>query len=206
MKYSYACEPLAYSFDALEPYIDKKTLNIHFGKHYQGYIDNLNRVLQNAVDQQTMTLDQLLTHLRSLPVSLQTGVRNFGGGVYNHALFWQVMAPQGGGQPAGLLAERIEQTFGAFDAFQKQMSDTAKTLFGSGWAWLCTDEHGSLSIIQTHDQECPLTDGHYPLMCIDVWEHAYYLHYQNRRGDFVDAWWHVANWPFIQARYEEHVK
>jgi len=192
---------LPYAFDALEPVIDKQTMEIHYGKHYKGYVDKLNQVLESATEFHQKSLEELLRDLDSLPTSIHDGVRDFGGGVYNHELFWQVMSPENQ-KPSDDFMKKIDRDFGSFDSFKESMNKIAKTLFGSGWAWLCTDKGGNLIVMGTKNQDSPLTEGLYPLLCIDVWEHAYYLKYQNRRPEFVDNFWDIINWRYVEKRYE----
>lgn len=203
MTYPYKPQPFPYAYDALLPVIDAQTGRIHYEKHYFAYVDNLNKTLSVAPDLQ-QPLPELLVD-KQLPESVRTGVRNFGGGVYNHELYWHMLKPQGGVQPTGQLAHQLVQTFGSIEQFKQQLSTAALTVFGSGWGWLCLDAHKKLLLKQTSNQDCPLSDGLYPLMCIDVWEHAYYLHYQNRRADFITAFWQLIDWEFIATRYVQAV-
>ncbi|MDP3889371.1 MAG: superoxide dismutase [bacterium] len=195
--------PLPYDYGALEPYLDALTLEIHHAKHHQAYVDNFNKTIANYPDLQTKPIDQILKSLDTVPKEIRTGVINFGGGYYNHSFFWQVMKKNGGGKPNGKVGTAIDATFGSFDAFQEQFNTTSKTLFGSGWAWLCADNEKKLVIVPTLNQDCPLSRGFTPLLCLDVWEHAYYLKYQNRRPDFINAWWHVVNWDQVEEHYQE---
>ena len=207
MPYPFAMIPLEYAFNALEPIIDERTMEIHYGKHYKGYVDKLNAVLKGADEEyQKMELEELLSDLNSLPSGpIHDGVRDFGGGVYNHGLFWKVMSPKKQELPKDF-AEKLKKYFGSFEAFKEEFNKTAKVLFGSGWAWLCIDKGGNLVVMGAKNQDSPLTEGLYPLFCIDVWEHAYYLKYQNRRADFVDDFWDIVNWEFIEKRYDEYMK
>ena len=196
--------PLPYAPDALEPHIDARTMEIHHGKHHQAYVNNLNAALEKAPELQDRPLEQLLADLGSAPEAVRTAIRNNGGGHWNHALFWQLMAPNAGGQPGGSLGEAVGQSFGGFDKLKEQFAAAAAGRFGSGWAWLLSDG-GKLSITSTPNQDNPLMDGKPAgsvLLGLDVWEHAYYLKYQNRRPDYVDAWWNVVNWPEVAKRFE----
>ncbi|HEY0969451.1 MAG TPA: superoxide dismutase [Gemmatimonadales bacterium] len=200
---AYSLPSLPYAFDALEPHIDAKTMEIHHGKHHQAYVNNLNAALEKAPGSADRPLEQLLSDLKSVPEEVRTAVRNNGGGHWNHALFWQLMAPNAGGQPGGELAGAIESAFGGLDEFKKQFAAAAGGRFGSGWAWLVRSGN-SLSITSTPNQDNPLMDGTAAgdiLLGIDVWEHAYYLKYQNRRPDYVTAWWNVVNWAEVEKRY-----
>jgi Fe-Mn family superoxide dismutase len=185
--------PLPYAFDALEPHIDARTMEIHHGKHHQTYVTNLNKALEGHPALQAKSITELLSDLSSVPESIRMAVRNNGGGHFNHSLFWKLMKPGGGGQPWGELAEAIRSTFGSFDAFKSKLSDAAVTRFGSGWGWLYA-KGGKLEVASTPNQDNPILEGGKPVLGIDVWEHAYYLKYQNRRADYVAAWWNVVNW------------
>lgn len=197
--------PLPYAFDALEPHIDAKTMEIHHDKHHAAYVNNLNAALKDLPDAQKKSLEDLLLSLDSLPESIRTAVRNNGGGHYNHSLFWKMMKPNSGGMPQGSLAKAIDTTFGSFDKFKEQFNDAAKKVFGSGWAWLCVDKNGKLIIHPEPNQDAPIMHGFTPVLGLDVWEHAYYLKYQNRRPDYIGAWWNVVNWDFAQELYEKAV-
>ncbi len=197
-------DPLLYSYDALEPYIDAKTMEIHYTKHHQGYVDNLNAALQSHADLQNRTLYDLLTHLESLPAAVKMAVLNQGGGHYNHTLFWTMMCHGGTLLGKGDLQAAITKRFGSFDQFKTQFENAAKTRFGSGWAWLVVDaKTGELEIMSTPNQDNPISVGKQVVLGLDVWEHAYYLHYQNRRADYVAAWWNVVNWDKAQENYEQ---
>lgn len=193
---------LSYSYDALSPYIDAKTMEIHLTKHHQAYIDNLNKALAGHVDLQSWSIDQLLANITKLPESIQTAVRNHGGGHFNHTLFWQMMTPKQI-KTQGLLLDEINKRFGSFDAFKDQFETAAKTRFGSGWAWLVLDGKGNLEIYSTANQDATIMQGDVPLLGLDVWEHAYYLQYQNRRPDYIASWWNVVNWDFAEQRYRQ---
>lgn len=194
--------PLPYSFNALEPYIDAKTMEIHYTKHHQGYVNKLNDALKDLPGYQDMTVQDLLCSLKDLPESVKTAVRNNGGGHYNHSLFWKWMTPeQSTKNPTGKSAEAIMHAFGSMQTFKQMFNDAAKSVFGSGWAWLSIDTDGKLLIESTSNQDSPILKNHKPILGLDVWEHAYYLHYQNRRPEYIDAWWHVINWQRVEELY-----
>lgn len=193
---------LPYQPDALEPHIDAQTMQIHHDKHHATYVQKLNDALKDYNELQQKDIEELLKNLSDLPKEVQTPVRNNGGGHANHSLFWQVISPQGGGEPAGELSEAINVAFGSFGGFKDQFKQAAIGRFGSGWAWLCSDPDG-LHICSTANQDSPLSDGHTPILGLDVWEHAYYLHYQNKRPDYIDAWWNVVNWDEVAKRYAD---
>ena len=193
--------PLPYAEDALEPYIDARTMNIHHDKHHAAYTNNLNAALEGHAKLAGKSIEKLLGDLDALPESIRTAVRNNGGGFANHCLFWEVMAPNAGGEPTGELAAAIDKKFGGFAAFKEQFAKAAATRFGSGWAWLYVDQDGELAVGSTPKQDTPLMEGNTPILGLDVWEHAYYLHYQNRRPDYVSAWWNVVNWDTVAAKY-----
>jgi superoxide dismutase, Fe-Mn family len=188
--------PLPYSFDALEPYIDAKTMEIHHDKHHGGYVNNLNKALEGHADLQTLSLEQLLRDINKVPEDIRTAVRNNAGGHANHSLFWPIMKKGGGGEAKGEIAEAIKSAFGSFADFKTKFNDAATKRFGSGWAWLLVSG-GKLAIESTANQDSPLMDGKKPVMGLDVWEHAYYLKYQNRRPEYIEAWWNVVNWDQI---------
>jgi Fe-Mn family superoxide dismutase len=194
--------PLPYSFDALEPHIDAKTMEIHHDKHHGTYVTNLNAALQGHPFAD-LPVEEVLRRISEVPEGVRTAVRNNGGGHANHSMFWRIMKPNGGGQPGGELAKAIEQTFGSFEEFKNRFNDTGLKRFGSGWVWLVLDSAGKLEVISTPNQDSPFMDGLYPVMGNDVWEHAYYLKYQNRRADYLNAWWNVVNWEEIERRYAE---
>ncbi len=201
---AYSLPPLPYDTGALEPSIDARTMEIHHDKHHAGYVNNLNKALEGSPDLQKKSLDDLLTHLNSVPDKIRTAVRNNGGGHWNHSLFWPIMSPDGGGEPGGALGKAITTAFGSFSTFKEQFAAAAAGRFGSGWAWLLADG-GKLSIVSTPNQDNPIMDGKKPeqlLMGLDVWEHAYYLKYQNRRADYISAWWDVVNWPEVGKRFD----
>ncbi len=196
---SYELPPLPYGYDALAPTIDEQTMRIHHGKHHQGYVDNLNKAIAGT-EWDGRPIEQVLALLDELPEDKRTAVRNNGGGHANHSLFWQVMKPGGGGEPSGALADAISDTFGGVTELKAAVSDAGAKRFGSGWTWLAWDGTG-LAVYSTPNQDSPLMQGHVPLLGIDVWEHAYYLHYQNRRPDYLAAWWDVVNWGEVGSRY-----
>jgi Fe-Mn family superoxide dismutase len=192
---------LPYAPDALEPYIDRMTMEIHHGKHHGAYVNNLNKAVESASQLAGKTVEELLANNCSIvPENIRTAVRNNGGGHINHSMFWQIMAPKAGGQPGGKLAEAIKSAFGSFDSFKEKFTAAAVGRFGSGWAWLVT-HNGKLDIYSTANQDSPVMEGKYPVMGLDVWEHAYYLKYQNRRPDYIAAWWNVVNWAEIERRF-----
>ncbi|MGD8776458.1 MAG: superoxide dismutase [Syntrophobacterales bacterium] len=188
---------LPYDFNALEPYIDARTMEIHHGKHHQAYIDNLNKALDKAPALQGKTLEEIVSNLTSAPEEVRTAIRNHGGGHYNHSLFWKIMTGNGGGQPSGTLLDKINAAFGSFDAFKEKFSNAAITRFGSGWGWLSVDNGGGLVVSSTANQDNPLMEGLKPILGIDVWEHAYYLLYQNRRPEYVENFWNLINWEQV---------
>jgi len=191
---------LPYAADALEPHIDKMTMEIHHGKHHNAYVTNLNKALESAPNLAGKTVEELLANNCAIvPDNIKTAVRNNGGGHINHSMFWTIMSPKGGGQPSGALADAIKGTFGSFDQFKEKFNAAATTRFGSGWAWLVKDS-GKLDIYSTANQDSPVMEGKFPVMGLDVWEHAYYLKYQNRRPEYITAWWNVVNWEEIAKR------
>jgi Fe-Mn family superoxide dismutase len=191
---------LPYAHDALEPFIDTMTMQIHHGKHHATYVTNLNAALEKYPDFQKLGIDDLVRGIANVPEAIRTAVRNNGGGHANHAMFWQIMAPKAGGDPSGPLADAVKASFGSFEAFKGEFKKAALGRFGSGWAWL-VNNGGKLTIESTPNQDSPVMEGKQVVMGIDVWEHAYYLKYQNRRADYVDAWWSVVNWTEIAKRY-----
>jgi superoxide dismutase, Fe-Mn family len=193
--------PLPYAPDALEPHIDKTTMEIHHGKHHAAYVANLNKALESAPELAGKTVEELLANNCAIvPENIRTAVRNNGGGHINHSMFWKIMKAGGGGAPAGNVAQAIQSTFGSFDDFKTKFNQAAATRFGSGWAWL-VKSGGKVDVISTANQDSPVMEGKFPVMGLDVWEHAYYLKYQNRRPDYVSAWWSVANWDEIESRF-----
>lgn len=193
--------PLPYAKDALEPNIDAQTMEIHHDKHHAAYVNNLNKALEAFPDLQSKTLEELLKSLDSIPESIRAAVRNNGGGHWNHTFFWQLMGPGAGGAPTGDLANAINAAFGSFDNFKTQFAAAGVGRFGSGWAWLIVAPDGTLSITSTPNQDTPISEGKTPILGIDVWEHAYYLKYQNRRPDYIAAWWNTVNWSEVARRY-----
>lgn len=192
---------LSYSFDAMEPYIDAQTMEIHYTKHHQGYIDKLNAALKDYPDLQNQSIDELLKNLVTLPEAVRTAVCNQGGGHANHSFFWTIMKKNGGGVPKGALAEHIKKQFGSIDAFKEKFNANAQQVFGSGWSWLSLAQDGKLVAHTTSNQDSPILQGLSPLIGLDVWEHAYYLKYQNRRPDYIGAWWHVIDWDRVEEVY-----
>jgi len=203
MPYPFKLPELGYPYEALEPHIDAKTMEIHHGRHHAAYVNNLNGAAATHPPLAKMTLEDMMRGLDKLPESVRTIVRNNGGGHANHALFWQLMSKSGGGAPKGELAKAIEKQFKSFDNFKDQFTRAALGVFGSGWAWLGFDGKGQLHIHTTPNQDNPWMQGHHPILALDVWEHAYYLKYQNRRPDYVNAWWNVVNWDFVHERFRK---
>ena len=198
---AFTVPPLPYAFDALEPYIDKQTMEIHHDKHHGAYVTNLNKALESAPDLQNKTIEELLANNCAIvPENIRTAVRNNGGGHINHSMFWQIMAGKAGGTPSGNVAQAINSTFGSFDQFKEKLNAAGVSRFGSGWAWL-VKTGGKVEIISTANQDSPVMEGKFPVMGVDVWEHAYYLKYQNRRPEYLAAWWNVVNWPEIEKRF-----
>lgn len=194
--------PLPYAADALEPYIDKQTMEIHHDKHHGGYVNNLNKALESAPQLAGKSLEELLANNCAIvPDNIKTAVRNNAGGHANHSMFWQILAPKAGGQPSGKLADALKNAFGGFDQFKEKFAAAAASRFGSGWAWVVKDSSGKLDIISTANQDSPLMEGKFPVIGLDVWEHAYYLKYQNRRADYISAWWNLVNWKEAENRF-----
>jgi Fe-Mn family superoxide dismutase len=200
---AYEVPPLPYDYSALEPYIDTQTMQLHHDKHHAAYVNNVNAALQAVPQFASLPVEQLIQRLNELPENIRTAVRNNGGGHANHSMFWQIMTPNGGGQPGGDLANAINSTFGSFDQFKAAFNDAGVKRFGSGWAWLILDRNGNLQVTSTANQDSPLMEGNFPIMGNDVWEHAYYLKYQNRRPEYLNAWWNVVNWNEIEKRYQQ---
>lgn len=194
---------LDYPYDALEPHIDKMTMEIHHTKHHQTYVDNLNKAVEGYKEYQEMDIKELIAKLNSLPEEIKTAVRNNGGGHLNHSIFWKIMSPNGGGEPVGEVAKKIDEDLGGFDKFKEKFKKAALGRFGSGWAWLVVNKDGKFEIVSTPNQDNPVSEGKEPLLGIDVWEHAYYLKYQNRRADYIDAWFNVVDWNKVEKRYKE---
>lgn len=197
---AYSLPDLPYAADALEPHVDARTMEIHHGKHHQAYINKVNAALEGHDDLAAKSIEDLVSDLAAVPDAIRGAVRNNGGGHANHSLFWTVMSPSGGGDPSGELGDAINSTFGSLDAFKEQFAAAAATRFGSGWAWLSVD-NGALVVESTPNQDTPLSEGRTPILGLDVWEHAYYLNYQNRRPDYVSAFWNVVNWDEVGKRY-----
>jgi Fe-Mn family superoxide dismutase len=195
--------PLPYDYAALEPHIDAQTMQLHHDKHHAAYVNNLNSALEKYSDLQNKSVEDLIRDINSVPEDIRTMVRNNGGGHVNHTMFWQIMGPNGGGQPTGPIADAVNQSFGSFEDFKKQFNDAGAKRFGSGWVWLVRSNDGRLQIISTQNQDSPLMEGHYPIMGNDVWEHAYYLKYQNRRPEYLNAWWNVVNWDEVNRRFQQ---
>lgn len=193
---------LPYEYDALEPHIDKETMNIHHTKHHNTYVTNLNNALQGHDNLLNKSIEELISNLNEVPEEKRTAVRNNGGGHANHSLFWAILSPNGGGEPSGELAEAINQKFGSFEKFKEEFANAAATRFGSGWAWLVVN-NGELEVTSTPNQDSPLMEGKTPILGLDVWEHAYYLKYQNRRPEYISAFWKVVNWSEVEKRYNE---
>ena len=200
---SHTLPALAYAYDALEPHIDALTMEIHHSRHHQTYITNLNAALAELPELAALPVEELLARFDSLPVSVQGAVRNHGGGHANHSLFWQVMSPQGGGEPGGELAEAIARDLGGLDAFKQAFTQAALSRFGSGWAWLVVDQSGKLQVVSSANQDSPLMEGLVPILGLDVWEHAYYLKYQNKRPDYIAAFYKVIDWTEVARRYRQ---
>jgi len=190
---------LSYEYTALEPHIDARTMEIHYSKHHAGYVAKLNEAIAGHTALETKSVEELIKNLSAVPENIRTAVRNNAGGHANHSLFWKIMSPQGGGTPSGKIGEEISKIFGAFDAFKEMFAKAALGRFGSGWAWLIVNAQGELEITSTPNQDSPLMDGLTPLLGLDVWEHAYYLNYQNRRADYISAWWNVVNWEEVEG-------
>lgn len=193
--------PLPYAEDALEPNIDARTMSIHHDKHHAAYTKNLNAALEGHEQWQNRSIEEILRNIDQLPEAIRTKVRNNGGGYANHALFWKIMSPDGGGSPTGELADAINQKFGSFDAFKEKLSTAAANQFGSGWGWLVVKGDGSLDVYGSANQDSPYMQGDVPILGVDVWEHAYYLNYQNRRPDYIQAWWNTVNWEQVAENY-----
>lgn len=197
---AFQLNPLPYAYDALEPFIDTLTMQVHHDKHHAAYVNNLNGALEKHPELASWTLEQLLSDLNAVPEDIRMVVRNHGGGTWNHNLFWEIMAPKAGGAPTGELGAAIAAAFGSFDAFKAEFEKAANGRFGSGWAWL-VKKPGGLAIVSTPNQDNPLSEGQTPILGLDVWEHAYYLKYQNRRAEYVGNWWNVVNWDEVARRY-----
>ncbi|PSQ88201.1 MAG: superoxide dismutase [Bacteroidetes bacterium QS_8_64_10] len=199
---SFTLPDLPYDYDALEPYIDERTMRIHHDGHHQGYTNKLNNALEGHSDLQEKSINEILRGIKSVPEDARTKVRQNGGGFANHKLFWQIMGPNGGGQPTGALADAISDSFGSFDDFKQEFSDAASNRFGSGWAWLVRDSTSGLKVYSTPNQDSPYMEGDTPILGLDVWEHAYYLKYQNGRGDYIENWWNLVDWSSVGEKYD----
>jgi Fe-Mn family superoxide dismutase len=198
----FTLKPLPYAFDALEPHIDARTMEIHHDKHHATYVTNLNKALEAAPELAGKSLDTLLANgLKAVPESIRTAVRNNAGGDWNHTMFWEIMGPKAGGAPVGNVAKAIGAKYGSFDEFKTKFAAAGMGRFGSGWAWLVKTSDGGVDIVSTANQDNPLSEGKLPVLNLDVWEHAYYLHYQNRRADYIGAWWNVVNWSHVEDRF-----
>ncbi|MGG0336787.1 superoxide dismutase SodA [Priestia aryabhattai] len=198
---AYKLPELPYAYDALEPHIDKETMNIHHTKHHNTYVTNLNAAVEGKADLESKSIEELISNLDAVPEDIRTAVRNNGGGHANHSLFWTILCPNGGGAPTGELADAITNKFGSFDQFKEEFANAAKTRFGSGWAWLVVN-NGELEVTSTPNQDSPLMEGKTPILGLDVWEHAYYLNYQNRRPDYISAFFNVVKWDEVAKRYD----
>lgn len=194
---------LAYGYDALEPYISKEIMMLHHDKHHAAYVNNLNTALQAYPDLQGKTAEELLKNLDQVPEAIFMAVKNNAGGHVNHSMFWEIMAPNSGGEPSGKLGEEVKKTFGSFAEFQTKFNDAGAKRFGSGWVWLVRTSAGTLDVLSTANQDNPMSQGHFPIMGNDVWEHAYYLQYKNVRPDYLKAWWNVVNWKEVEKRFEK---
>lgn len=199
----YTLPKLPYEYNALEPYIDAETMKVHHDKHHQAYVDKLNDAIKEYPKVAAMNLEDILKNLKSVPKKIRKAVRDNGGGHYNHSMFWLCMAKNGGGEPKGDLQQKINTDFKNFKSFKEQFTNSAKSVFGSGWTWLCMDKEGKLLIITTSNQDTPLELDLIPLLALDVWEHAYYLKYQNKRPDYIDSWWNVVNWEYVSDAYKK---
>jgi Fe-Mn family superoxide dismutase len=197
---AFSVPDLPYAYDALEPTIDEQTMHLHHDKHHQAYVDKANAALEGT-EWADKDVEEVLQNLDALPADKQGAVRNNGGGHYNHSLFWEMMSPDGGGEPSGALADAINSAFGSFDAFKDQLKEAGITQFGSGWAWLVKNSDGSVAVTKTANQDSPISSGQTPLLGVDVWEHAYYLKYQNKRPEYLDAFWNVVNWDYVAERF-----
>ena len=199
---AHSVPPLPYDYSALEPYIDAQTMTLHHDKHHAAYVNNLNAALEKHPQLASKSVEELLRDINSVPDDIRTAVRNNGGGHMNHTMFWQIMMPKGGGPPSGRISEEIKKTFGSFEEFQKQFNDAGTKRFGSGWVWLVRGKTGKLEVTSTANQDNPIIDGVHAIMGNDVWEHAYYLKYQNRRPEYLAAWWNVVNWDEVNKRFK----
>jgi superoxide dismutase, Fe-Mn family len=196
---------LPYDYNALEPYIDAETMQFHHDKHHAAYVKNLNAAINQYPDLKVLTAEELLRQINTVPQAIRQTVINNGGGHVNHSMFWEIMSPDGGGEPTGAVAAAIRETFGSFDTFKKTFNEAGTKRFGSGWAWLVMNPNGKLEVTSTANQDSPLMQGLYPVMGNDVWEHAYYLKYRNKRDEYLNAWWNVVNWEEVNRRYEQAI-
>lgn len=203
LKYPFSLPDLKYPYDALEPYFDAATMKLHHSKHHQAYVNGLNAALENHTEYHNHTLEELIINVDKLPEIIQTAVRNHGGGHMNHSMFWDVMCVDGGAQPEGELVKKVEEAFGSYDELQQKFTAAAKSRFGSGWAWLSLNNEDTLVVTSTANQDSPISHRLRPILGLDVWEHAYYLKYQNRRVDYIDAWWHVLDWRKVEPLYKK---
>jgi Fe-Mn family superoxide dismutase len=202
----FTLEKLPYAFDALEPHIDAKTMEIHWGRHHKAYVDNLNKAVAGKEDLASKSIERLMIDVNSVPAAIRGAVINNGGGHYNHSVFWSLMKKDGGGEPTGATAKAIDGAFGSYAKFQEKLSTAAMTRFGSGWAWLVVNQMGMMDVVSFPNQDCPLSAGLKPVMGVDVWEHAYYLKYQNKRADYLKAWFNTLNWDAIGERLSQALK
>lgn len=200
---AYEVPSLPYDYTALEPHIDEQTMHLHHDKHHQAYVNNLNAAIEKHPELGSKSPEELLKNLDSIPEDIRVAVRNNGGGHVNHSMFWQIMGPNGGGEPTGALADAITSAFGSFDALKTQFNDAGAKRFGSGWAWLVKSSDGALKVVSTANQDNPISEGLTPILGNDVWEHAYYLKYQNRRPEYLTAWWNTVNWAEVGKRFEQ---
>ncbi|MBF0489077.1 MAG: superoxide dismutase [Candidatus Omnitrophica bacterium] len=203
---AYTLPILTYAYTALEPHIDARTMEIHHSKHHQAYVNNVNNAIKGKADLEAKSVEDLISNLNAVPEDIRNAVRNNGGGHANHTFFWTIIGPNAGGIPTGKVADAINTEFGSFDAFKEKFAAAATTRFGSGWAWLSLTKEGKLEVSSTANQDTPLNEGKHPLLTIDVWEHAYYLNYQNRRVDYIAAFWNVVNWQEVEKRYTAAIK
>jgi Fe-Mn family superoxide dismutase len=194
--------PLPYNYDALEPYIDAQTMQLHHDMHHQTYVNNVNAAVEKYSELQSKSPEELIRELNSIPEDIRTAVRNNGGGHVNHTMFWQIMAPNAGGEPTGAIGDAIRENFGDFESFKQRFNDAGAKQFGSGWVWLVRTSEGKIEVTSTPNQDSPITQGNFPIMGNDVWEHAYYLKYQNKRAEYLKQWWNVINWDEINKRFE----
>ncbi len=199
---AFQLSPLPYSYDALEPYIDAQTMQLHHDMHHQTYVNNLNAAVEKYSELQSKSPEELIKDFNSLPQDIVSVVRNNGGGDVNHTMFWQIMAPNAGGEPTGAIGDAITENFGDFESFKQRFNDAGTKQFGSGWVWLVRTSDGKIEVTSTPNQDNPMTSGHFPIMGNDVWEHAYYLKYQNKRAEYLKQWWNVVNWDEINKRFE----